>query len=96
MFIAIVSYKKPLDEVDRHLGAHRAFLTRHYEAGDVITSGPQTPRQGGVIMLRAESRSHALAILAEDPFNINGIADYEVVEFTPTKFCDPGLEPFLK
>lgn len=96
MFIAIVSYKKPLAEVDRFLADHRAFLDRHYRAGDVITSGPQTPRCGGVIMLRAESRARALEILAEDPFNVNGIADYQVVEFTPTKFHDAGLEPLLK
>lgn len=95
MFIAIVSYKKPLDDVDRHLAAHRAFLDRHYESGEIIASGPQTPRQGGVIMLGVESRERALGILAEDPFNVNGIADYQVVEFTPTKFCDDALRPFL-
>jgi len=95
MFIAIVKYKKPLIEVDKFLEAHREFLTRHYAAGDVITSGPQTPRAGGVIMLKADSRDAVDAILSQDPFNINGIADYQVVEFTPTKFCDDALKQFL-
>ena len=51
MFIAILTYKKPLEEVDRFLQAHRDYLTEHYTAGDFITSGPQTPRVGGVIMM---------------------------------------------
>lgn len=95
MFIAIVSYKKPLEEVDRFLQAHRDFLARHYATGYIITSGPQTPRKGGIIMLKAPSRDAVEAILAQDPFNINGIADYDIVEFTPTMFCDDRLREIL-
>ncbi|MDE6094920.1 MAG: YciI family protein, partial [Muribaculaceae bacterium] len=40
MFIAILTYKKPLEEVDRFLQAHRDFLAEHYAAGDFIASGP--------------------------------------------------------
>ncbi|MDE6467464.1 MAG: YciI family protein, partial [Muribaculaceae bacterium] len=61
-----------------------------------ITSGPQTPRKGGVIMIKAENRAAVDSILAKDPFNINGIADYQIVEFTPTLFCEPALSDLLK
>ena len=57
MFIAILTYKKPLEEVDRFLQAHREYLADHYAAGDFIASGPQTPRVGGVIMIKAENRT---------------------------------------
>lgn len=50
MFIVILTYKKPLEDVDRFLQVHRDYLAEHYAAGDFITSGPQTPRVGGVIM----------------------------------------------
>lgn len=96
MFIAILTYKKPLEDVDRHLQAHRDYLAEHYAAGDFIVSGPQTPRVGGVIMMKAESREEVEDIISEDPFNINGIADYQIVEFTPTKFCEPTLSNLLK
>jgi GTP cyclohydrolase II len=43
-------------------------------------------------MIKAESRIAVDAIIAEDPFNINGIADYQIVEFTPTMFCDNALK----
>lgn len=92
MFIVTVTYKKPLEEVDRFLAAHREFLTRHYATGDIVTSGPQTPRKGGIIVIKVDSREKAEVIIHEDPFFINKIADYTVVEFTPTKFCDDRLK----
>ena len=95
MFIAILTYKKPLSEVDRFLVAHREYLAKHYAAGDFIASGPQTPRVGGVIMIKAENRIAVDAIIAQDPFNINDVADYQIVEFIPTMFCDHILKTIL-
>lgn len=95
MFIAILTYRKPLEEVDRFLQAHREYLAEHYAAGDFIASGPQTPRIGGVIMIKAENRTAVDSIIAQDPFNINGIADYRIVGFTPTMFCDDILKTIL-
>ena len=95
MFIAILTYKKPLSEVDRFLAAHREYLAKHYAAGDFIASGPQTPRVGGVIMIKAENRIAVDDIIAQDPFNINDVADYQIVEFTPTMFCDHILKTIL-
>lgn len=95
MFIAILTYKKPLTEVDRFLGEHRAFLAECYASGICITSGPRVPREGGVIMLKANNRNAAEEILSHDPFRINQIADYQIVEFTPTLFCDESLKQLL-
>ncbi len=96
MFIAILTYKKPLSEVDKYLAAHREYLARHYAAGDFIASGPQTPRIGGVIMMKAESRTDVDIIISQDPFYINDIADYQLVEFTPTMFKNEELEQIIK
>ncbi len=104
MFIAILTYKKPLSEVDRFLAAHRViakrfackeYLAKHYAAGDFIASGPPNPRLGGVIMMKADSREAVDAIIAEDPFHVNGIADYQIVEFTPTMFINENLKSSL-
>lgn len=92
MFIVILTYKKPLSEVDKYLQAHRDYLAEHYAAGDFIASGPQNPRIGGVIMIKAANREAVNTIISQDPFNINGIADYQIVEFTPTMFCDERLK----
>lgn len=95
MFIAILTYRKPLKEVDRFLQAHRDYLAEHYAAGDFIASGPQNPRIGGVIMIKADNRADVDTIISQDPFNLNGIADYQIVEFNPTMFCDAVLSNFL-
>ncbi len=95
MFIAILTYKKPLEEVDRFLQTHRDYLAEHYAAGDFIASGPQNPRIGGVIMIKADNRATVDTIISQDPFNINGIAAYQIVEFKPTMFCDAVLSNFL-
>ena len=95
MFIVILTYIKPLEEVDRFLQAHRDYLAEHYAAGDFIASGPQNPRVGGVIMIKASDRDAVNTIISQDPFNINGIADYQIVEFTPTLFCDLSLKTIL-
>lgn len=35
MFIAILTYQKPLNEVDHFLAAHREYLAKHSAAGDL-------------------------------------------------------------
>lgn len=96
MFIAILTYKKPLDEVDRYLAAHREFLAKHYRSGNLIASGPQTPRVGGIILIKADNRKTVRSIIAKDPFFVHEIADYQVVEFTPTMFCDEAWKEILQ
>ena len=49
MFLIIVDYKKPLEEVERYLAEHRAFLDRYFAQGKLLCTGPQNPRTGGVI-----------------------------------------------
>ncbi len=46
-------------------------------------------------MIKADNRTAVDAIIAKDPFNINGIADYQIVEFAPTMFCDDILKTIL-
>ena len=47
MFLIIVDYKKPLEEVERYLAEHWAFLDRYFAQGKLLCTGPQNPRTGG-------------------------------------------------
>lgn len=94
MFIVRLTYKKPPAEVERHLAAHREYLDRHYADGAFLCSGPQNPRSGGIILCRAADRAAVEALTCDDPFRIHGVADYEIVAFSPTKHL-PGFEAFL-
>ena len=94
MFIILLTYKKPLDEIEHHLAAHIAFLDTYYQSGHFICSGRRHPRTGGIILTNATSHSEVMNIIQEDPFNQHQLADYEVIEFTPTKYAPP-FQPFI-
>ncbi len=85
MFIVSLTYKKPLEEVDKFITEHIAFLNEQYEFGLFLLSGPKEPRTGGVILAAVESRSKLDQILALDPFHRENLASYEVTKFVPTK-----------
>lgn len=84
MFIAVLVYKVPIEEVEKHLNEHVEFLKEQYEAGNFIASGRKVPRTGGVILSNMKSKNEFEEVLAKDPFKINVVADYEIIEFVPT------------
>lgn len=88
MYIIILTYQKNLSEVEKHLEAHRAYLDKHYASGHFVASGAQIPRKGGVILCKAGCKEEILDIIAQDPFHEHRIADYQIIEFTPTKFSE--------
>jgi len=94
MFLLNITYTKPIEEIDRALAAHRAWLGDLVDKKIVLFSGPKNPRLGGLIMLRVKTRGEAEALAAADPFAIAGVASYEVIEFTPVK-CDPAFMAFV-
>ncbi len=91
MFIVDLTYLVPLERIDASLEAHRAFLTRHFDAGVLIASGPKVPREGGVLLAHGVDRAQLDAILATDPFAVEGLARYTVTEFTASRLA-PGLD----
>jgi uncharacterized protein YciI len=94
MFIILLKYKKPLSEVDRFVAVHREFLKRFYASGHFLLSGRNEHRTGGVIIANAVTRKEIEEIILEDPFNREGIAEYEIIEFSPSMAAE-NLENFL-
>ncbi|WP_299102712.1 YciI family protein [uncultured Winogradskyella sp.] len=85
MFIINITYKTELTVIDQFIDAHIKFLNKHYELGHFIASGRKEPRTGGVILSPMTSTSKLENIILEDPFKINELADYELIEFIPSK-----------
>ena len=88
MFAIYSVYQKPLEEVDKFLAAHRAFLQNLYSKGITICSGPQIPRTGGFILMNAASKPEAMEIMKNDPYVINEVAEYTVIEFEVKSFAE--------
>lgn len=75
-------YKKEIP--DDILTAHRDWLKEVVNRGVVVSAGRRVPPVGGMIILRAEDEAEALALLSDDPFVVEGIAEYEPMGFAPT------------
>lgn len=86
MFITLLKYVKPLEEVERFLDEHVRFLDKNYSLKKFIFSGRKNPRTGGVILINADTRAEVEQIISGDPFHMHNIAEYEVIEFQPTKY----------
>jgi uncharacterized protein YciI len=84
-FIILLSYKKPLEEVDKHVKEHIVYLDKYFHSNNFLLSGRKNPRTGGVILCKFNSIEEVYSMIKEDPFYIYEIADYEVIEFEPSK-----------
>lgn len=87
MFLINLTFTKALDEIDRHLAAHRAYLTEHYSAGSLLLGGRKVPRSGGIILPRQASREAVEALFEGDPLVQAQAARYEIVEFEPVMYA---------
>lgn len=96
MFIFKVNYKKSISEVERFLAAHRDYLDVNFNAGKLVATGPQEPRTGGIIISNVATREEADSLIKGDPFYINDIADYEVIQFHATKSNISNFEKGLE
>ena len=88
MFILLLKYIKPLEEVDKSLAPHRIYLEKYYSLNKFICSGRQNPRTGGVILCTSKDINEVKEIIKDDPFYDKRIAEYEIIEFQPTKYID--------
>ena len=85
--LAIIRYRRPLDEVLTVVDEHRAYLRALQEVGVVLASGPFDPRSGGAILLRVpdDDVQGALDRVRDgDPFTRMGMAQYELLPWAPT------------
>jgi uncharacterized protein YciI len=93
MFVVLLTYVKPLPEVDQHMRAHMKFLREQYAARTFIASGRQVPRTGGVILARSPSKAALVELMQRDPFVQSGVATLELIEFRASQH-DPAFAPF--
>jgi uncharacterized protein YciI len=85
--IAILRYRRPLEEILAVVDEHRAYLRALQEAGIVIASGPFDPRTGGALLLRVpdeEAQESLDRVRDGDPFTRTGMAQYELLPWAPT------------
>lgn len=85
--IAILRYRRSLDEVLKVVEEHRAYLRGVKERGFLLASGPCDPRSGGALLLWVpdDAVQETLdRIRDEDPFTKKGLAQYELLPWALT------------
>ena len=63
-----------------HRPAHLEHLRPYAKAGKVPIAGPFTDGSGSLIVIEAESLADAWAIVARDPYVVNGIFNHVEVK----------------
>ena len=84
--LAIIRYRKPLEEVLPVLEEHRAYLRALKEEGVLLVSGPMVPRNGGALLLRfpdADTLAALDRVRDGDPYVKAGVAQYELLPWEP-------------
>ncbi|MCI5968381.1 YciI family protein [Helicobacter sp.] len=95
LFVILIAYTKPLNAIEEILSQHRAFLSKGYESGYLLASGPQNPKTGGIVIGKFDSKECAEEFFKHDPYAQNNAATYQILEFTPV-LHHTLLESFLE
>jgi uncharacterized protein YciI len=80
--IALIRYRRPLEEVVEVTDQHRTYLKDLKDEGVLLASGPMDPRTGGVLLLRVpdDDVTGALDRVRDgDPYVTFGLAQYELI-----------------
>jgi uncharacterized protein YciI len=82
LYVVILTYIRPIEEVHAHLDSHRDWLIEHSKSGNIVVAGPLEDRKGGAVLACCKDRAELDNMLARDSFHIHGLVDYEVRAFS--------------
>lgn len=80
--LALIRYRRPIEEVIAHQAQHRAYLSALKAQGLLVASGPLDPRFGGALLLNLPDGATAAdldAVRDGDPYYREGVAQYELL-----------------
>lgn len=80
--IALIRYRRPLEEVLEITEQHRAYLKTVKDEGLLVASGPMDPRSGGILLLNIPDDDIVPTldkIRDGDPYVTFGVAQYEMI-----------------
>ncbi len=95
LFVCKVNYIKQFSEVEKFLPQHREYLKKWYDSNNLLASGPRNPKDGGLIIARFKNKQDAIEFANNDPYCLNNVAEYEIIEFEAVlhaKYLDEFLQ----
>ncbi|MBB3003990.1 uncharacterized protein YciI [Paraburkholderia tropica] len=83
IYIVELTYVRPLDEVMAQLDGHKQWLVSNVREGNVLVAGPLVSKTGGIVVATATSEEELHAMMAQDSFVKEAVAEYRVLAFEP-------------
>ncbi|PHM30362.1 YciI family protein [Xenorhabdus innexi] len=81
IYVIILTYIKPIEDVDAQIPAHIEWLKSGYSDGVFLASGRKIPRDGGIIIAKCDSIEDLKERISQDPFQKLNIAKVEIIPF---------------
>lgn len=85
LFAIKLQYTRPIEEIQSHLDAHKAWLIKYTKSGVILFAGPVPQGNAGFILAHAGDVTVIKSMIAEDPFDIHRLVTFEI------NACDPAL-----
>lgn len=85
MFLILLTYLVPEENVIPFRAAHYEFADKLFTAGTFLLGGRRVPATGGFILAHGTTRAELDGLLSEDPYLRAGVAQHEVMELMPTR-----------
>lgn len=80
---------------DHIMKQHVAYTQKAMDRGMILISGLKADMSGGMFIMRAETLEETEHYLANEPFCLNGIQEYKVIEFNP-HYLNPSTESWME
>lgn len=86
MYLVSVEFTKPENEVQAVMNAHREYLQEYYAQDKILGWVSKIePDNGGFVLYDCATREEAQALIALDPFAIEGVAKHTLYTIKPNQ-----------
>jgi uncharacterized protein YciI len=92
-FAADIQYSRDASKIAEIRPAHREYLKKLLDSGNLAISGPYTDDSGGLLVYEAETQEEAEALLRNDPFAKAGVFVTWTIRGWKPIMANPALLP---
>lgn len=86
---------KSTNEIDKDtMTKHVNYSQKAMDEGLILMSGLKENMSGGIFIMKSDSIENIKEYLDNEPFKLEGIQDYKIVEFSPHYFNESPSEWF--
>jgi uncharacterized protein YciI len=83
LFAITLNYLRPPEDIQAQLEAHKAWLVRYIQTGNILFAGPLHAKAGGFVLAHASGQPDIQNMIAEDPFHIHSLVSFDVQAIDP-------------